>query len=185
MFFVGIHPGYSVDPTDASALVVELNRYADFIGRTLPPDEVKQLATARSSSQPEIQALTAALLYRADPIKYRSALSSQFAINDYAARAKGVTVNISQEEFISRIKQTDQTYPSLRPSVALLVNFVRLREANLWFPKGDQRLSVSRFLRGAFFAQVFMGSGLHPVTVANELDQEAREQYEREAASKR
>lgn len=183
--FVAPQVGYSADRSDAAALVVELNGYADLIGRALLPDEVARLTIARSSNRPEVQALTTALLYRADPARYREALSSQFAIHDYASRAKGQTVDISQAGFVSRIKQIEQAYPSLHPSVTLLVSFVHLRDANLWFPQGSQRISVSRFLRGAFLAQAFKGSSHDAVSVANELDQEARLQYEREAASKR
>ena len=185
IFFVGPEVAYPAERPNAAALVVELNGYADLIGRTLPPEEVVRLSAARSSSRPEIQALSAALLYRADSVKYRAALSSQFAIHDYALRAKGVTEDISQEEFISKIKQFEQAYPSLHPSVALLVSFVHFRGANLWFPQGSQMLSVSRFLRGAFFSQVFKGSKHDAVSVANELDQEARLRYENDAASKR
>lgn len=185
LFVAGPHLGYSADRPDAGALVVELNGYADLIGRPLLPAEVARLTTARSSSRPEIQAISAALLYRADPVRYRSALSSQFAIHDYAPRAKGVTKNISQEEFVLKIKQIEQTYPSLHPTAALLVSFVQLRDANLWFLQGSQKLSVARFLRGAFFAHAFTGSGLDAVSVASELDQQARLQYERDAASRR
>jgi hypothetical protein len=185
LFVAGSHVGYPADRPDAAALVVELNGYVELIGRMLLPDEVARLATASSSSRPEIQAVTAALLYRADPVRYRSALSSQFAVHDYAPRAKGVTEDISQEEFVLRIKQIEQAYPSLHPTVVLLVSFVHFRNANLWFPQGSQKLSVARFFRGAFFAQAFKGSRLDAVAVANELDQEARLQYERDAASKR
>ncbi len=179
------HVGYSADRPDAAALVTELNGYADLIGRTLLPAEVTRLTTASSSSRPEIQAVSAALLYRADPVRYRSALSSQFAVHDYAPRAKGVTKDISQEELILKIKHIEQAYPSLHPTVALLVSFVQFRDASLWLPQGSQKLSVSRFFRGAFFAQAFRGSSLDPVSVASELDHEARLQYERDAASKR
>ena len=185
LLVAGPHVGYSADRPDAAALVVELNGYTDLIGRPFLPAEVARLTTARSSSRPEIQAISAALLYRADPVRYRSALSSQFAVHDYAPRAKGVTKDISQEEFVLKIKQIEQTYPSLHPTAALLVSFVQLRDANLWFPQGSQKLSVSRFLRGAFFAHAFKGSGLDAVSVASDLDQEARLQYEHDAASGR
>lgn len=185
LFVAGPHVGYSADRPDAAALVVELNGYADLIGRTLLPAEVARLTTASSSGRPEIQAVTAALLYRADPTRYRSALSSQFAVHDYAPRAKGVTQDISQEEFILKIKHIEQAYPSLHPTVVLLVSFVHFRDANLWFPQGSQKLSVSRFFRGAFFAQAFKGSRLDALSVASDLDQEARLQYERDAASRR
>ena len=185
LLVAGPHVAYPADRPDAAALVVELNGYADLIGRTLLPAEVARLASASSSSRPEIQAISAVLLYRADPVRYRSALSSQFAVHDYAPRARGVTKDIDQEEFILKIKQIEQAYPSLHPTVALLVSFVRFRDANLWFPQGSQKLSVSRFFRGAFFAQAFKGSGLDAASVANELDHEARRQYERDAGSKR
>jgi hypothetical protein len=61
----------------------------------------------------------------------------------------------------------------------MLVSFVRNREANLWFAAGGEHLSVARFLRGAFLAQVFKGSALDPVAVANGLDEKAREKYEK------
>ena len=179
------HVAYPADRPDVAGLVVELNGYADLIGRTLLPAELARLTTASSTSRAEIQAVSAALLYRADPVRYRSALSSQFAVHDYAPRARGVTKDIGQEELILKIKQIEQAYPSLHPTVALLVSFVQFRDANLWFPRGSQKVSVSRFFRGAFFAQAFKGSGLDAVSVANELDHEARLQYERDAASKR
>ena len=185
LFAVGPHVGYSADRPDAAALVVELNGYTDLIGRPFLPAEVARLTTARSSSRPEIQAISAALLYRADPVRYRSALSSQFAVHDYAPRARGVTKHISQEEFILKIKHIEQAHPSLHPTFLLLVSFLQFRDANLWFPQGSQKLSVSRFFRGAFFAQAFKGSRLDAVSVASALDQEARLQYERDTASKR
>ncbi|HEY7365407.1 MAG TPA: hypothetical protein VIE37_14990 [Methylomirabilota bacterium] len=185
LFAVGPHVGYSADRPHAPALVVELNGYADLVGRTLLPAELARLTTASSSSRLEIQALRAALLYRADPVRYRAALSSQFAVHDYAPRSKGLTEDISQEEFILKIKQIEQAYPSLHPTFVLLVSFVQFRDANLWFSQGSQKLSVSRFVRGAFFAHAFKGSTLDAVSVASALDQEARLQYERDAASKR
>ena len=68
----------------------------------------------------------------------------------------------------------EAAYPTLQPQLVMLVTFVRSRDANLWFVQGDQRISVARFLRGAFLAQVFKGSDLDAVAVADSLDQAAR-----------
>lgn len=176
---------YPAERADAEALVVGLNRYADLIGRKLQPDEVAQLEGTRSSRWPGVQALSAALLYRVNPRKYSSELSTHFVVQDYSARARGEKNHITQEQFVEKIKQVEQAYPSLKPSLPLVVCFVRLRDANLWFMKGDQEISVARFLRGAFLGLAFKGSGLDAVSVANELDEEARREQERAGGSKR
>jgi len=61
-----------------------------------------------------------------------------------------------------------------RPSCPGSGRWKRPTDANLWFVQGDQRISVARFLRGAFLAQVFKGSDLDAVAVADSLDQGAR-----------
>jgi hypothetical protein len=118
-------------------------------------------------------------------MKWGPDLAASFAIHAYAARARGETHDISQEEFVARIKKVESSYPSLSAQMAMLAAFVELRDANLWFPQGNQRVSVARFLRGAFLAQVFKGTSLDPVVVANQLDQEARKAYERKAKSRK
>ncbi len=173
------------DSSDIAALTNDLNRYAGFIGRTLAPQDLTLLQSALSSPRTEVRALSAALLYRADPHKYGSALASQFAIHDYEARAKGRTEMISQDAFIARVKHLERNYPALAPSLILVVSFVSFRDSKLWFRHADQNVSVPRFFRGAFFAQVFKGVEIDAVAVANELDQEARRQYERGLGSKR
>ncbi len=162
----------------ASAWLDELNRLAQHIGHSVPTDALDSIETAATSGRPEIRALRAALLYRADPKKWGSELAAAFTINDYALRAGGETTEISQEEFVSRIKKVESAYPSLQAQVVMLVAFIELRDANLWFPQDDQRVSVARFLRGAFLAQAFRDSSLDPVSVANQLDQNAREKHE-------
>ena len=57
--------------------------------------------------------------------------------------------------------------------------------SNLWFRQGDQNFSVARFFRTAFLAQALKGTKPDPVVVANELDQEARSEYERGVRSSR
>jgi hypothetical protein len=152
----------------------ELNRLSRFIGQAVAPKDIGAIQGAASARQPEVRALRAALLYRADPTAYRSELHACFEVHDYAERARGKKTDISQEDFLSRIRKVEAAYPSLPPQLVMLVSFVRNRDANLWFPQGDQRISVARFLRGAFLAQVFKGSDLDPVVVADSLDQAAR-----------
>jgi hypothetical protein len=181
----GGQSSYAEESSDIAALTNDLNRYAGVIGRTLEPQELTLLQSALSSPRTEVRALSAALLYRADPHKYRSALASQFAIHDYEARAKGRTEMISQDEFIARVKHLERNYPALAPPLMLVVSFVSFRDSNLWFRHADQNVSVPRFFRGAFFAQAFKGVEIDAVAVANELDQEARRQYDRGVRSKR
>lgn len=151
----------------------ELNRLSRFIGQTVSPADLGTVdgAVAR---QPEVRALRAALLYRADPSAYGSELHACFEVHDYAERSRGKKTDISQEAFLSRIREVEAAYPSLSPQLVMLVSFVRTRDANLWFPQGDKTISVARFLRGAFLAQVFKGSDLDAVAVADSLDQAAR-----------
>ena len=61
----------------------------------------------------------------------------------------------------------------------MLVVFAQVRDANLWFQQGEQKVSAARFLRGAFLAQVFKGTELSAVTVGNELDHHAQQDFER------
>ena len=159
--------------------VDELNRLSRFIGQSASPDQVGPVDDTRFASQPEVRALRSALLYRADPSKYGASFEANFAINDYASRAAGKPTDISQQDFVARIKDVESSYPGLSPQLVMLVSYVRNREANLWFVRGEQHVSVARFLRGAFLAQVFKGSALDPVTVANGLDQRTREKYEK------
>ena len=63
-------------------------------------------------------------------------------------------------------------------------DFTQFRDANLWFQQGGQKVSVARFLRGAFLAVILKGSGQDAVAVANRLDQEARQEFEKNAATK-
>lgn len=166
-------------------LTEELNKYAGFIGRSLDRQEVSLLESALSSPRPEVRALSAALLFRTDPQKYRAELTSHFAVNDYAARAKGQIQMISQDDLVAKVKHLEREVPGLEPSLMLVVGFVAFRDSNLWFRQGDQNLSVARFFRSAFLAQALKGTKPDPVTVANELDQEARSEYERGARSSR
>jgi hypothetical protein len=163
---------------DTPSWVNDLNRLGQYLGRSLPADALGAIEAARASTRPEIRALSAALLYRADPVKWGSELSSTFSIHDYTQRARGEVNLIAQQEFISRIKDLESRYPTLPPTLMLLVAFVHFRDANLWFPQGDQRVSVARFFRGAFLAQAFKGSGLDPVAVASQLDDDARREFE-------
>ena len=176
--------GRAAEPSSDS-LVHELNRYSGYIARALQASELASLDKARLKAAPEVQSLITALLYRADPSKYRPQLSQHFTVHDYASRARGEVVEITQEEFISKLKQLEQVYPSLNPSPMLLVSFTRFRDANLWFQQGGQRISVARFLRGAFLSVILKGSDQDAVAVANRLDQEARQQFEKDAATKR
>lgn len=182
-------PGKQVLNSAAGAnpggLTEELNRYAGFIGRSLDPQEVSLLESALSSPRPEVRALSAALLFRTDPQKYRAQLASHFAVNDYAARAKGRIKMISQDDLVAKVKQLEREVPGLEPSLMLVVSFVAFRDSNLWFRQGDQNLSVARFFRTAFLAQALKGTKPDPVVVANELDQEARSEYERGVRSSR
>lgn len=170
---------------ETSAWLGELNRLAQHIGHSVPAEALGPIESAATSGRPEIRALKAALLYRADPVKWGPELLATFSIHDYALRARGEATELSQEEFISRIKKVESSYPSLRPQLVMLVAFIQFRDANLWFSQGAERVSVARFLRGAFLAQVFKGSSLDPVSVANQLDQHAREEYELGLKSKR
>ncbi|MGH8645600.1 MAG: hypothetical protein ACREX4_14530 [Gammaproteobacteria bacterium] len=187
--FMTLVPGGQISFLAAGAnmagLTDDLNRYAGFIGRTLEPQEVSLLQSALSNPRTEMRALSAALLFRADPQKYRADLASHFAVHDYEARAKGRTEMISQDEFVAKVKHLERKFPSLEPSLMLVVSFVSFRDSNLWFRHGDQNVSVSRFLRGAFFAQVFKGTTIDAVAVANVLDEEARRQYEHAVDPKR
>ena len=152
----------------------ELKRLSRFIGQTVAPGDLGTVGGAAVAKQPEVRALRAALLYRADPAAYRAELHACFEIHDYAERSRGRKTDISQEAFLSRIREVEAAYPTLQPQLVMLVTFVRSRDANLWFVQGDQRISVARFLRGAFLAQVFKGSDLDAVAVADSLDQGAR-----------
>ena len=182
-------PGKQVLNSAAGAnpggLTEELNRYAGFIGRSLDPQEVSLLESALSSPRPEVRALSAALLFRTDPQTYRAQLASHFAVNDYAARAKGRIKMISQDDLVAKVKQLEREVPGLEASLMLVVSFVAFRDSNLWFRQGDQNLSVARFFRTAFLAQALKGTKPDPVVVANELDQEARSEYERGVRSSR
>jgi hypothetical protein len=159
--------------------VDELNRLSRFIGQSASPDQIGSVDDTKFASKPEVRALRSALLYRADPARYGADFEANFAIDDYAMRARGKTTDISQQDFLARIKDVESTYPSLSPQLVMLVSFVRSREANMWFVQAEQHVSVARFLRGAFLAQVFKGSTLDAATVAGSLDQTTREKYEK------
>jgi hypothetical protein len=175
---VGSHTRDPLAASGSPGWIEELNRLAQYVSYPPPPKALRTIEATSDKGRPEVRALRAALLYRADPRRWASDLAESFAIRDYAARARGETNDISQEDFVSRIKKVESSYPSLTPQVMMLVAFVELREANLWFAQNDQRVSVARFLRGAFLAQVFKGTSLDAVAVANQLDVDARKAHE-------
>ncbi len=176
--------GKSVAETDSSAWVEQLNNLAKHIGQVVPKESVDTIVATPASAHPEVRAMRAALLYRVDQTQWESELTATFTVQDYAERARGKVTNIGQDEVISKIKAVESSYPSMSPQVVMLAAFVRYRDANLWFARGDQRISLARFLRGAFLAQVFKGSNLDPVAVANQLDERAKREYEHQLKAK-
>src|SRR5262245_6869008 len=168
---------------DSTTWVEQLNALAQHVGHSMPPESVRAIVDT-PTSRPEIRALRAALLYRVNPAPWDAELTATFTVHDYAERARGNVTNITQEDLVSKIKDIESSYPSMNPQVVMLVAFVRYRDANLWFAKGDQRFSLARFLRGAFLAQVFMGTSLDAVTVASQLDDRARKEYVHQTRSK-
>ena len=175
---VGSHGWGPFATSDAPGWIEELNSLAQYVSYPQPPNALRAIEATSDRGRPEVRALRAALLYRADPRRWASDLAASFAIHDYAARARGETNDISQEDFVSRIKRVESSHPALTPQVMMLVAFVELREANLWFAQNDQRVSVARFLRGAFLAQVFKGTNLDAVAVSSQLDLDARKAHE-------
>lgn len=156
----------------------DLNRLAQYLGRPVAPDKLGAIETAHRSVRPEIRALAAALLYRADPVKWGSELSAAFSIHDYAARSRGEVHNIGLEEFISITKDLELRCPWLDKRLVPLVAFVHFQNANIWFPHGDKSVSAARFFRGMFLAEVFEDSQANALTVANHLDQKARQEFD-------
>jgi hypothetical protein len=176
MAAMGVNVALAADA--AQPWVEELNRLSGFIGRTLSADEVAALE-ALSRAQPEVSAMRAALLYRADPVRYRADFAANFTVDDYASRARGETTELTQEQFRAQLKEINAMYPTLQGPVQMLVHFVRRRNANQWFALAGQRLSVARFFRSAVLVSVFEGSTLDTVTVADGLDRAAYEKYEK------
>ena len=79
MAAMGVNVALAADA--AQPWVEELNRLSGFIGRTLSADEVAAL-DALSRAQPEVSAMRAALLYRADPVRYRADFAANFTVDD-------------------------------------------------------------------------------------------------------
>jgi len=176
---IGLQGSSLAHGADKTSLADDLNGYAGFLGRSLKPEEISRLESALSSARLEVRALSAALLFRTNPKKYRADLARYFTVQDYEARATGRTETIPQDEFLARIKKLEGEFPGLAPPLMLVVSFLSFRDSNLWFRHEGQNISVARFFRGAFFAQAFKGTTTDPVVVANELDETARKEYER------
>jgi hypothetical protein len=58
--------------------------------------------------------------------------------------------------------------------IILLIEFIDVKQRNLWFEGPGGRVSLSRFIRGMYLGSVFGSTQLDAEQIANEIDERTR-----------
>lgn len=126
-----------------------------------------------------VKLISLALLYRAEPDKYRNDFFSSLVVDDYADRKYGKydyvdpgkieqTINIAT---IAPIGVTDQR-------IKAAIGFCALKDKNLWVvTKKAGRISLARMLRGAAVSSLLTGTDEDVFAITSAIDAHTAESH--------
>lgn len=133
-------------------------------------DEIKKY-----SEHPKecLRKLSVAIMYKHSPETYKNELFSEFSVHDYIDREKGIINFITLDEGVQISGDVERQYPELEDdSLYPLLVFCEIRDENLWSNTNLGRISWARFHRSAFLTVLLDETGIEPVELANEIDEE-------------
>lgn len=161
----------AVEEVAAPIVLADVLRLAE----PLSAEQVDALMAWTEEEAPEIQAAAATILYRHDPVQYWPQLFAAFTIRDYLDREQGIYHFIPVEDMGAKVDEIEAQYPrdELHPASIFLYTFLHYRDLNQWTEtKRNPRLSIARFFRGAYLANMLKGDV--GVEAANRIDAETK-----------
>ena len=154
-----------------AAVSDSLNKLVNFCDSTWEADDTNRVVRLSQNGSYPVRAFATVLLFRIDTAKYIDQFTELFAIHDYKARASDEHNMSSQAKMLEEFQEIQASHPTIIDNrLRGLLMFAHVRDANLWVDIRDQRVSMSRFFRSAFLADIFKGYGIDVVKVQIEMD---------------
>ena len=152
--------------------LADANRISRLVGRSLGKETSAYLDEKRASSNEAVAALACTALFVASPKKHRDGFYQALSIDDYAQRKDGKKKIISFGDFQRLMKSIDARAKGDKDDerIILLIEFIDLKDQNLWFEGPGGHISLARFIRGMYLGSAFAGSKLDAEKIANEID---------------
>lgn len=173
-FLVSSSPLAAVEFSDAE--LADANRISRLVGRPLDKPTVAHLEQKRQSANEAVSILAHTALFVSAPKKHRGAFMEALAIDDYAERRSGKKDIFSFRDLQRLLKSVDTRAKGDKDDerIILLIEFIDLKQRNLWFEGPGGHISLSRFIRGMYLGSAFAGSKLDAEKIANEIDEKTQ-----------
>jgi hypothetical protein len=169
VFALGAGPALAEGPEpSAGQATAQLLALQSFVGK----DELEPPTAGLDSSDCSVRLLSAALHYRREPERYRSAFFAALVIDDYEDRAKGRYNMVAVGE-AAALLESAMVAPdgATDERVRRVVGFCALRDRNLWVSTETQpRISLARMVRGAALVSLLEGTDEDALAIANAID---------------
>ncbi|MGY3265498.1 hypothetical protein [Lysobacter sp. HA35] len=133
-------------------------------GLTPPPQVPRQSCAAR--------VVAYALLYRAEPNKYRNDFFGELVVNDYAQRSAGQYTLVEPDRIATTVDSASALPGNItEPHLSAAAGFCALKDKNLWvFTRKAGRISLARVLRGMALTSLLEGTDEDPLAIASAID---------------
>ena len=173
-FFVSSGPLVAVEFSDAD--LADANRISRLVGRPLDKPTVAYLEQKRESLNEAVSILAHTALFVSTQKKNRNAFMAALAIDDHADRQSGKKEVVSFGHLQRLLKSVDTRAKGDKDDerIILLIEFIDLKQRNLWFEGPGGHISLSRFIRGMYLGSAFEGSKLDTEKIANEIDEKTQ-----------
>ena len=158
--------------------IITLNNLNKYSSTNISREDEKILQDSLKSNSLVIRSFCSAILYKKNQKKYREVFYGCFTVNDYDSRSNGEYNMIQQTDMLNTVKAIEDNGKILEEkSYNLLLCYCWYRDRNEWIQTDNQKMSISRFFRGAFLGSNFKETNIDVLSLANKLDKEAQDNY--------
>jgi hypothetical protein len=151
----------------------DLNKISRLIGKELDVYTLNYIDKTSKSKNAVVSAIAYTALFVNNQKKYQNSFYDSFSINDYAEREKG-NYNFLHTETLAKILQETKDKAKGDKDderILLLMAFMNIKNENFWIKTSEGNISISRLIRGMYFASSFNSSKIDPEEEANNIDE--------------